>query len=121
MVPYNAEMIDTKNLTLGIEGTKLDKQLQDQLRRQEEDPNYMMLPGGSFARVFMDDKTNELIVLKSLKELLIKENDDRVIYAICQAIRVFSEKNNTLSVDINTEFSDFGALYELNMINKRRQ
>ena len=62
LVPYNAEMIDTQNLTLGIEGTKLDKQLQDQLRKQEEDPNYTMLPGGSFARVFMDDKTNELIV-----------------------------------------------------------
>jgi len=62
LVKYNAEMIDTKNLTLGIEGAKLDKQLQDQLRRQEEDPNYTMLPGGSFAKVFMDDKTNELIV-----------------------------------------------------------
>ena len=62
LVRYNAEMIDTQNLTLGIEGAKLNKQLQDQLRRQEEDPNYTMLPGGSFARVFMDDKTNELIV-----------------------------------------------------------
>ena len=62
LVKYNAEMIDTQNLTLGIEGAKLDKQLQDQLRRQEEDPNYTMLPGGSFARVFMDDKTNELII-----------------------------------------------------------
>ena len=62
LVKYNAEMIDTQNLTLGIEGAKLDKQLQDQLRKQEEDPNYTMLPGGSFARVFMDDKTNELII-----------------------------------------------------------
>ena len=62
LVRYNAEMIDTQNLTLGIEGAKLNKQLQDQLRKQEEDPNYTMLPGGSFARVFMDDKTNELIV-----------------------------------------------------------
>jgi len=62
LVKYNAEIIDTQNLTLGIEGAKLDKRLQDQLRKQEEDPNYMMLPGGSFARVFMDDKTNELIV-----------------------------------------------------------
>jgi type I restriction enzyme, R subunit len=62
LVKYNAEMIDTQNLTFGIEGAKLNKQLQDQLRKQEEDPNYTMLPGGSFARVFMDDKTNELIV-----------------------------------------------------------
>ncbi|MFH1432575.1 MAG: DEAD/DEAH box helicase family protein [archaeon] len=62
LVPYNAEIIDTKNLTLGIEGAKLDKYLQDQLRKQEEDPNYTMLSGGSFAKVFMDDKTNELII-----------------------------------------------------------
>jgi len=62
LVPYNAEMIDTKILSLGIEGASLTKQLQDQLRKQEEDPNYTMLPGSAFARVFMDDKTNELVI-----------------------------------------------------------
>jgi type I restriction enzyme R subunit len=62
LVPYRAEIIDTKILSLGIEGVNLTKQLQDQLRKQEEDPKYMMLPGASFAKVFMDDKTNELVI-----------------------------------------------------------
>ena len=62
LVPYKAEMIDTKILSLGIEGANLTRQLQDQLRKQEEDPDYTMLPGGAFARVFMDNKTNELII-----------------------------------------------------------
>lgn len=62
LVPYNAEAIDTKILSLGIKGANLTKDIQDQLRKQEEDPRYTMLPGSSFAKVFMDDKTNELIV-----------------------------------------------------------
>ncbi len=62
LVPYKAEIVDTKILSLGIEGSKLSKDLQLQLIKQEEDPRYMMLPGSSFARVFMDDRTNELIV-----------------------------------------------------------
>lgn len=66
LVPYNAEIIDTQVLSLGIEGAKLSKDLQDQLRRQEEDPRYMMLPGSAFAKVFMDDKTNELVVREFL-------------------------------------------------------
>lgn len=62
LVPYRAEIIDTKVLSLGIEGARLTKQLQDQLRKQEEDPRYMLLPGSSFAKVFMDDKTNEVVI-----------------------------------------------------------
>lgn len=62
LVPYNAQIIDTKVLSLGIEGAKLSKELQQELKRQEEDPRYMILPGASFAKIFMDDKTNELIV-----------------------------------------------------------
>ena len=62
LVPYNAEIIDTKVLSLGIEGASLTQQLQLQLRKQEEDPRYMVLPGSSFAKVFMDDKTNELVI-----------------------------------------------------------
>lgn len=62
LVPYNSEIIDTKVLSLGIEGASLTKQLQLQLMKQEEDPRYMMLPGSSFAKVFMDDKTNELVI-----------------------------------------------------------
>ena len=66
LVPYKAEIIDTNVLSLGIEGAKLSKELQDQLRRQEVDPRFMMLPGASFAKVFMDDKTNELVVREFL-------------------------------------------------------
>jgi type I restriction enzyme, R subunit len=66
LVPYRAEIIDTKVLSLGIEGAKLTKDLQDQLRKQEEDPKFTMLPGSAFAKVFMDDKTNELIVTEFL-------------------------------------------------------
>jgi type I restriction enzyme R subunit len=66
LVPYNAQMIDTKVLSLGIEGATLSKPLQLQLMKQEEDPRYMMLPGSAFAKVFMDDKTNELIVREFL-------------------------------------------------------
>lgn len=67
LVPYKAEAIDTQVLSLGIEGAKLTKELQTQLIKQEEDPRFMMLPGSSFAKVFMDDKTNELIVTEFLK------------------------------------------------------
>ncbi len=62
LVPYRAEIIDTKVLSLGIEGARLTKELQDELRKQEEDPKYMLLPGSSFAKVFMDDKTNEVVI-----------------------------------------------------------
>ncbi|MDG7000707.1 MAG: DEAD/DEAH box helicase family protein [Nitrososphaerota archaeon] len=67
LVPYRAESIDTQVLSLGIEGAKLSKDLQTQLIKQEEDPRFTMLPGSSFAKVFMDDKTNELVVREFLK------------------------------------------------------
>jgi len=66
LVPYKAESIDTEVLYSGIEGAKLTPELQDQLRKQEEDPRFTMLPGSAFARVFMDDKTNELVVREFL-------------------------------------------------------
>ena len=66
LVPYQAQIIDTRVLSLGIEGAKLTSHLQTQLLRQEKDPRYMMLPGATFARVFMDDKTNELVVREFL-------------------------------------------------------
>ncbi len=66
LVPYNAQMIDTKVLSLGIEGSTLTEELKLQLRKQEEDPKYTMLPGSAFAKIFMDDKTNELVVAEFL-------------------------------------------------------
>jgi len=62
LVPYSAEIIETKILSLGIKGQKLTADLKDQLRRQEEDPEALELSGGQFDRVFMDDKTNELVI-----------------------------------------------------------
>ncbi len=66
LVPYKAEAIDTHVLSLGIEGAKLSKELKTQLIRQELDPRYLLLPGATFAKVFMDDKTNELVVREFL-------------------------------------------------------
>lgn len=62
LVPYNAEIIDTKVLSLGIKAGELTKSLRDQIRRQEEDPDYVEYTGAQFDKVFMDDKTNELII-----------------------------------------------------------
>jgi len=62
LVPYDAQAIDTAVLSLGIEGKTLSNELKKELRKQEEDPEYLLLPGSTFAKVFMDDKTNELIV-----------------------------------------------------------
>lgn len=62
LVPYNAEIIDTKVLSLGIKSGELTKALKDQLRRQEENPDYVEYTGAQFDKVFMDDKTNELII-----------------------------------------------------------
>ena len=76
LVPYTALMIDTRVLSLGIEGTQLTKELQTQLIKQEEDPKFMVLPGASFARIFMDDKTNELIV-REFMELCYKSDDGK--------------------------------------------
>ena len=62
LVPYVAEIIETKVLSLGIKGTALTSELKDQLRRQEQDPEILELSGSQFDRVFMDNKTNEIII-----------------------------------------------------------
>ena len=67
LVPYDSQTIDTQVLSLGIEGAKLSKELKTELMKQEEDPTHMLLPGASFAKVFMDDKTNELVVREFIK------------------------------------------------------
>ena len=66
LVPYKAISIDTNVLALGIEGAKLNKELKTELRKQEIDPEHMLLPGSSFYKVFMDEKTNDLIVREFL-------------------------------------------------------
>lgn len=62
LVPYTAECIDTKVLSLGIYGGELDKKLKKQLEVQEENPDDFEVTGSDFDKVFMDDKTNELII-----------------------------------------------------------
>lgn len=62
LVSYYAEIIDTKILSLGIKGGALTPSLKDQIRRQEENPDYVEYTGAQFDKVFMDDKTNELII-----------------------------------------------------------
>ncbi len=76
LVPYNAEIIDTKVLSLGIKGGDLTKSLKDQLRRQEENPDYVEYTGAQFDKVFMDDKTNELII-REFMSLCYKSDEGR--------------------------------------------
>lgn len=66
LVPYRAEVIDTERLSLGIVGSTLTDALKDQLRRQEVNPETAEFTGSDFDRVFMDDKTNEVIVREFL-------------------------------------------------------
>jgi type I restriction enzyme R subunit len=61
LVRYKSDIIDTDVLSRGIRGKELSKRLRDDLRRQEEDPD-IELSGSEYARAFMDDKTNELII-----------------------------------------------------------
>jgi len=62
LVPYRGETIETKVLSLGIEGKELSEELKDKLRQQELNPEGVSFSGSEFDRVFMDDKTNELII-----------------------------------------------------------
>lgn len=62
LASYNAQIIETKVLSLGIEGKKLTSDLKTMLMKQEENPECLELPGASFDRVFMDSKTNEVII-----------------------------------------------------------
>ncbi|MEA1925486.1 MAG: DEAD/DEAH box helicase family protein [Candidatus Altiarchaeota archaeon] len=62
LVPYRGLTIDTAVLSGGIRGSELTKGLKDRLRRQEVDPEIVEFSGSQFDRVFMDDKTNEVIV-----------------------------------------------------------
>ncbi len=66
LVPYKAEIIDTERLSLGVKGSALTEALKDQLRRQEVNPEEVEYTGSDFDRVFMDDKTNEVIVREFL-------------------------------------------------------
>jgi len=68
LVPYSAEIIETKVLSEGIKGTKLTKELKDQLRRQEEDPDGAEYMGSQFDNIFMDDMTNAIVVREFMEQ-----------------------------------------------------
>jgi len=68
LVPYQPLVIETENLKLGIRGKKLSPELQDQLRIQEVNPEYFEVEGSHFEKVFLDNKTNELIITEFMRE-----------------------------------------------------
>src|SRR3989344_3515277 len=88
LVPYVAEIIETKVLSLGIEGKRLSRQLQQALKLQEEDPDKFQTPGSKFERFFTDEKTNELII-REFVDRCYKSDDKRPCKSIffCASVK----------------------------------
>src|SRR3989338_239330 len=88
LVPYVADIIETKILSLGIEGKKLSKELQQALKVQEEEPEKFQTPGSKFEKLFTDEKTNELII-REFVERCYKSDDNRPCKSIffCASVR----------------------------------
>lgn len=76
LVEYDAQIISTKVLELGIKGIELDDELQTELKKQDERPDAFEVPGKRFAKYFTDDKTNDLIV-KEFMNRCYKTEDDK--------------------------------------------
>lgn len=74
LVPYEAEIVATKVLELGIKGIELDKELKTELQKQDEDPDSFQVPGTRFAKYFTDRKTNELIVTEFMNRCYKSED-----------------------------------------------
>lgn len=75
LVNYEAQIISTKVLELGIKGMDLDKDLKNELQKQEQDPEHFQVPGTRFAKFFSDKKTNELIVTEFMNRCYKTEDD----------------------------------------------
>ena len=88
LAPYVAEIIETSVLSLGIEGKKLNKELQQALKQQEEDPEKFQTPGSKFERFFTDEKTNELII-REFVDRCYKSDDNRPCKSIffCASVK----------------------------------
>lgn len=88
LVPYVAEIIETKILSLGIEGKKLSKELQQKLKEQEKEPEKFQTPGSKFEKLFTDEKTNELIIREFI-DRSYKSDDNRPCKSIffCASIK----------------------------------
>ena len=74
LVLYDAQIIETKVMALGIKGMELNKDLKTQLIKQEEDPEHFQVPGTKFAKYFTDEKTNELIVTEFMNRCYTTED-----------------------------------------------
>lgn len=75
LVPYEAQIVSTKVLELGIKGMELDNELKTALIKQDEDPDHFEVPGTRFAKYFTDKKTNELIVMEFMSRCYKTEDD----------------------------------------------
>src|SRR3989344_5340670 len=75
LVPYDAQIISTKVLELGIKGMELDNELKTELIKQDEDPDHFQVPGTRFEKYFTDRKTNELIVMEFMDRCYKTEDD----------------------------------------------
>lgn len=114
LVPYVADIIETKVLSLGIEGKKLNKELQQALKLQEEEPEKFQTPGSKFERFFTDEKTNELIIREFI-DRCYKSDDKRPCKSIffCASVKhaevmevLFQKLYPLLSKDVKVITSD---------------
>ncbi len=114
LAPYSAEVIETKILSLGIEGKKLSKNLKFELEKQEERPNEFQTPGARFEKLFTDVKTNELIVREFMDRCY--KTDDKIpckTIFFCASVKhadslkdVFSRLYPNLSKEVRVITSD---------------
>jgi type I restriction enzyme, R subunit len=75
LVPYDAQIIATKVLELGIKGIDLDDELKTALIKQDEDPDHFQVPGTRFNKRFTDNKTNDLIIQEFMNRCYKTEDD----------------------------------------------
>ena len=105
LVPYIAEVIGTKVLSLGIKGENLASQLKDQLKKQEVDPEATEFTGRQFDKIFMDDKTNELIIKEFLNRCYRSDDNlpTKTIF-FCASVR-HTEKLKKMFDDLTPSIS----------------
>ncbi len=114
LVPYTADIIETKILSLGIEGKKLSKELQQKLKEQEQEPEKFQTPGSKFEKFFTDEKTNELII-REFMDRCYKSDDERPCKSIffCASVKhaeameiLFQKLYPNLAKDVKVITSD---------------
>ncbi len=114
LAPYVADIIETRVLSLGIEGSKLTKELKQILKEQEEDPEKAVLPGARFEKYFTDSKTNELIIHEFI-DRCYKSDDGQPAKTIffCASVKhaeslkiIFDKLYPTLSKEVRVITSD---------------